>query len=636
MSSELGKIIADFQTQLATEIAIGGTSATLSSATDDDSVALPSGRYFFTIDNGNSQKEHISCDLVSTALTNIKTTSRQGVETAGVLRKHRVGASVTITDFAHIKKMNDLLDGTTDFDADTPLGYDGTVTPTGANEFSPKSYVDSVVGGNANYDQNTITGIAGETLIQGEAVYLKTADGKWWKTDASASATSQNVVVGIAQGAGAADGIIAGGVLVGGIDKTQTYTAGSKYYLSDTAGNLATSAGTVEVFVGEGDANNNLIWQHISNLETLTAKEKDALVGTSGTPSSLNEYVTQNDTTNGATITGTTIAFVNATSTITDSGNGFVTAQFEVGQTITVSGTASNDGDYTLTAVAAGTLTVSEAVVDESAGSSFTIIAKVAGKIARKDSAGQVVVPETPTDDTHAGSKKYIDDEITANVLDIDTVTNSVLTETTWHTYQIPFLTAGSIGVGHDIAGWGQSGSITPSGTAYKLGAGGNWEGSFASGAVLYTSLPGTGSEPRWRYQDGKQFAIKMPLMNNSNGAGKYSGMGFVTSAGDIDLIETAINSKVAFVMNNTTLFAVTADGSANTNTDVSSGITMTEHNVLGIHFESTSSVKFYINGTLVATHTTNIPTSGTPLLALGNNSGDPMSLRPFIVSVEN
>lgn len=48
----------------------------------------------------------------------------QGVETSGMTKTHRKGATVKITDFVVIKKMLDLLDGTTSFDASTPLGYD--------------------------------------------------------------------------------------------------------------------------------------------------------------------------------------------------------------------------------------------------------------------------------------------------------------------------------------------------------------------------------------------------------------------------------------------------------------------------------------------------------------------------------
>lgn len=44
--------------------------------------------------------------------------------------------------------------------------------------------------------------------------------------------------------------------------------------------------------------------------------------------------------------------------TITDSGNGFLTAGFQPGDQITVSGSASNDGTYTIATVAAGTITL--------------------------------------------------------------------------------------------------------------------------------------------------------------------------------------------------------------------------------------------------------------------------------------
>ena len=159
MATLLAKIIADFTTTLSTEIAVGGTSATLQSATDDDGVALPSGRYFFTLDGANSSKEHISCDLSGTSLTNIKTVSRQGTESSGVLRKHRIGASVTITDFAHILQINNLLNGTTDLNASTPLEYDGTATISSANQLATKDYVDGVAISGGADASTTVKGI---------------------------------------------------------------------------------------------------------------------------------------------------------------------------------------------------------------------------------------------------------------------------------------------------------------------------------------------------------------------------------------------------------------------------------------------------------------------------------------------
>lgn len=86
----------------------------------------------------------------------------------------------------------------------------------------------------------------------------------------------------------------------------------------------------------------------------------------------------QSSWTAAATKTATTIAFVNSNpDTITDSGNGFVTAGFEVGDQITVTGAAQagNNSTFTIATVAAGTLTLTggASLTAESAGNSITI-----------------------------------------------------------------------------------------------------------------------------------------------------------------------------------------------------------------------------------------------------------------------
>lgn len=166
MAPSLGIIVADFTTQLAADIIIGGTTGTLSSATDDDGVALASGHYFFTIDGGNSAKEHISCDLVGTALTNIKSVSRQGVETTGVVRKHRIGASISITDFAHISKINDVMRGVSSLDGTSPLQYDVEPTFTDRKQLISKSYADDVLSGVVGTASDTTSGTIKTTKNQ--------------------------------------------------------------------------------------------------------------------------------------------------------------------------------------------------------------------------------------------------------------------------------------------------------------------------------------------------------------------------------------------------------------------------------------------------------------------------------------
>jgi trimeric autotransporter adhesin len=131
--------------------------------------------------------------------------------TTGFAKAHRAKtATVEITDYAIIKKMLDLLDGTTSFNASVPLGYDGTATISTANQFATKAYADGLA-------------IAG-------------------------SPDSSTTVKGI------------GKVSVAPVSPTSP------------------------IFVGDNDG------------RVPTQGENDALVGTSGTPSSSNKYVTNDDT----------------------------------------------------------------------------------------------------------------------------------------------------------------------------------------------------------------------------------------------------------------------------------------------------------------------------------------------------
>ncbi len=159
MSTKLGLMAADFRTSLATEIAIAGTAATLQSNLDDDGITLPTGVYMFTLDGDNSAKEHIVCTNTAGVLSAISSISRQGTQTSGVARKHRIGASVVITDFAHIMYMNNLLKGTTDLDHLTPLKYDGSATISDSNALATKEYVDGVAVAGASNASTTVKGI---------------------------------------------------------------------------------------------------------------------------------------------------------------------------------------------------------------------------------------------------------------------------------------------------------------------------------------------------------------------------------------------------------------------------------------------------------------------------------------------
>lgn len=141
---------------------------------------------------------------------------------------------------------------------------------------------------------------------------------------------------------------------------------------------VAPASSTAPIAVGDNDT------------RIPTAAQIAAMAGTSGTPGSTNKFATENDSSNGVTYTASTLSFTASTKTIADSANGFVTANFRAGDSITVTGSASNNGTYTLVSVAAGSIVVVEALVDEAAGASVTMTSVTANKLIRANSSGKL------------------------------------------------------------------------------------------------------------------------------------------------------------------------------------------------------------------------------------------------------
>lgn len=170
--------------------------------------------------------------------------------------------------------------------------------PVADNDLARKAYVDSVVTGSFPSERTVVEGTAGETIADGDLIYFDTVtNNEWMKCDANTAATVDNVILGIAQGAGVNGGAISGGVLVKGIDDAQSgLTGGNIVYASDTAGAISESPGTVEVVIGAVVAGSTTkIYFEPRFQQQLTEDQQDALVGSSGTPSSANTYVTTDD-----------------------------------------------------------------------------------------------------------------------------------------------------------------------------------------------------------------------------------------------------------------------------------------------------------------------------------------------------
>lgn len=166
-------------------------------------------------------------------------------------------------------------------------------TPLSGTAVANKNYVDTVVGGNpVTTNAVTVAGTAGENIIAGSAVYFKTSDGKWWNTDADATGTTDLIQIGITQSTALANAVIASGVMIRGIDTHQGgLTQGALQYLSNTAGAISSSAGTIERVIGQAASTTSILFDPDFYYIPL-ATQKAAMAGTSGTPSSTNLFAT--------------------------------------------------------------------------------------------------------------------------------------------------------------------------------------------------------------------------------------------------------------------------------------------------------------------------------------------------------
>lgn len=165
MTQTLVKTVANFETTLAAKIANGATSLTLTSAIDLDGDALAAGTYGFTINEGKSNEEHITGTVSGTAVSSIQSIDRgTGSGTSGIQQTegHRKGSVIKITNFPALKRIENILDGTTDLDSGTPLKFDGNPSLTDDAEIATKKYVDDTANAGAADASTTVKGIVEE------------------------------------------------------------------------------------------------------------------------------------------------------------------------------------------------------------------------------------------------------------------------------------------------------------------------------------------------------------------------------------------------------------------------------------------------------------------------------------------
>lgn len=175
-----------------------------------------------------------------------------------------------------------------------------TQDPSVGNDLTRASYVQAQIAAAVIGVLTTINvilpGKAGTTITAGQLIYFDDPTNRWLLCDADTAATVENVILGIAQGAGTAGNAITGGVMLQGVDTHQTgISEGDTYYASNTAGGVSTTPGTIEVTIGIGGQTSTELYFYPRFNQQITENQQDALAGNNtdipvGTG---NKYVTQ-------------------------------------------------------------------------------------------------------------------------------------------------------------------------------------------------------------------------------------------------------------------------------------------------------------------------------------------------------
>lgn len=469
-------------------------------------------------------------------------------------------SAVFYSQFA-VKDNDETVTGTWTFSVSAfPAMSDTTTNPVDDGDLAPKHYVDSAGGGSpTNINRTVVTGTAGATVAAGQVVYLDETDNEWKLADASSAATSDNVQLGIAQGAGTDGSAITGGVLIYGRDSNQSgLTQGDRLYISDTAGGVVNSAGTVEVEIGHAVSATTMDFVPKFASYT-TALQREALVGTSGTPSTSNKYVTNDDT----------------------------------------SATSSAD------------------------------------KVVRADSNGEI--DDSYLALTTAGDLVYRDgtniDRLAIGTKGQILSVNSGATAPQWQTMN-------GVGIFGDLYGLvipaNSNGGWTLTGATYTV----NFPGEAqieSSGATWGAIAPlrGDGSGAL-AFSGSKRVIVEFMARIDSNAAGDWS-VGLTDAVTSIDgAYNDNTGHRATFGIDGSTLYSVSVDGSTAETNDISSGITVTNWNFYRIEFDPTVDVKYFVNGTLKATHSSNIPTTGNISVGFGGSDNtDDWIFGPIYVAFE-
>ena len=196
---------------------------------------------------------------------------------------------------------------------------------------------------------------------------------------------------------------------------------------------------------------------------------------------------------------------------------------------------------------------------------------------------------------------------------------------TTYYTYHIPMFAKPDSNVDDAGSAWVVNNISTSS----------QWLGAYSvittssTNAFLTTddsggegTFPGSGSTIGYKFDSTKKSVMSIRFKANSGmlsgGSDWCFGIGNGVNANWYTADVSSGGDRAVFMYDGgtTTFKTLTDTGAAVTTNTVSA--TLSDWNTFRIEFDPGSAVRFYINGTLVATHTTNLPNGGAVLIGAG------------------
>lgn len=259
----------------------------------------------FTLDPGTAKEEICSLDSANVVINADNTVDVTNVvrglkevdpyAVGGTASDHGVGGIVVFSNNPQLynSKADLYNDNTFEGLSVFEQAPQSEVDPVAGNDLTRLSYVQTLVLGTLTTINVIVPGKAGTTISAGQLIYFDDPTNRWLLCDADTPATVNNVILGIAQGAGTTGNAIAGGVLLQGVDTHQSgIVEGDTYYASNTAGGISNSAGTTEVTIGIGGQTATQVLFKPRFNQQITENEQDALDGAES-PTATNVFITQ-------------------------------------------------------------------------------------------------------------------------------------------------------------------------------------------------------------------------------------------------------------------------------------------------------------------------------------------------------